>query len=297
VLSVRPDQEAVVDRDRSVVLGVSSHTSQAAAAVAADLAQRRHQHLRVVHARSAPAPDRTQPPDSPAVRAVLDSLARDHPGLRVSLHELVADPADLLVEFSCAADAVVVGLRGAGGLADLVVGSTTSAVAARAVAPVVAVPTPVEGTKPRRGVVVGVDGRPGSLDVLAEAFRLAQDLREPMTAVHSWLDPASLGHGAMLPLVHDRLLVAEEESRLLAEVLAGWSEKFPDVELELRTVRERPAVALVTHSAQARLLVVGRHGHPRLRALVLGSVSQAVLHHAPCPVVVVPPDGTAEEER
>lgn len=280
-----------MEPDRCVVVGLTPRTRAATLDLAAELAGRRAAHLRLVEAVPRAAPESTE------VRALADHVTQTHPQLHVCLHRVPGDAADLLVEFSRAADLLVVGLRGAGGLADLVVGSTTSAVAARAGCPVLAVPDALPDDRRRSGVVVGVDGRESAERVVAEAFALAADTGERLVAVHAWTDPASLGHGTPLPLVHDRLLVSDEESRLLAEIVGGWSEKYPDVDVELRTVRERPSVALLSAATDARFLVVGRRGHPRLRALVLGSVSQGALHHAPCPVVVVPPDGTAEEER
>ena len=280
-----------MEPDRCVVVGLTPRTRATTLALAADLAERRHAHLRLVQA------VRGTPPGDEDVRRLVDQVSAEHPDLHVCVHRVPGDPADLLVEFSGAAELLVVGLRGAGGLADLVVGSTTSAVAARAGCPVLAVPSALPGDPHRRGVVVGVDGRDSSERVVAEAFALAADTGQHLVAVHAWVDPATLGHGTPVPLVHDRLLVAGEESRLLSEVVGGWSSKFPDVAVELRTVRERPSVALLSAATDARFLVVGRRAHPRLRALVLGSVSQGALHHAPCPVVVVPPEWTTEEER
>lgn len=280
-----------MEPDRCVVVGVTARSRATTLELAAGIAERRHAHLRLVHAvRGAPSKE-------DEVERLAAEVASRHPGLRHCVHRVPGDPADLLVEFSDSAELLVVGLRGAGGLADLVVGSTTSAVAARAACPVLAVPDALPDDPRRSGVVVGVDGRASSELVLAEAFALAAETGERLVAVHAWVDPATLGHGTPAPLVHDRLMVADEESRLLSETVAGWAEKYPDVAVELRTVRERPTVALPAAAEHARFLVVGRRAHPRLRALVLGSVSQGALHHAPCPVVVVPPDGTAEEER
>ena len=74
----------------------------------------------------------------------------------------------------------------------------------------------------------------------------------------------------------------------LAESLAGWQEKYPDVLVRSGVVREHPAAGLVAEAASAQLLVVGNRGRHALAGTLLGSVSQAVLHHATCPVAVVP---------
>jgi nucleotide-binding universal stress UspA family protein len=78
-----------------------------------------------------------------------------------------------------------------------------------------------------------------------------------------------------------------EEQLLLAESVAGWSEKYPDVHVERKVVRRHPVVALVEESASASLVVVGCRGQGTLRSMALGSVSHGVLHHASGPVAVV----------
>ena len=96
----------------------------------------------------------------------------------------------------------------------------------------------------------------------------------------------------MLPLVNDPRLVNDEERVAMAESMAGWSEKYPDVKVEHRVVRDHPVHALVAAAGHAQLLVVGSRGRGTLRSLLLGSVSHGVLHHATGPVAVVhPPTG------
>jgi nucleotide-binding universal stress UspA family protein len=95
----------------------------------------------------------------------------------------------------------------------------------------------------------------------------------------------------MLPLVYDVQKVEDEENRLLAELLAGWSEKYPDVTVTRDVVRGRADHTLIEASGRAQLLVVGARGVGGFRGLVFGSVSQAALHHAHCPVAVVRSSG------
>jgi len=89
----------------------------------------------------------------------------------------------------------------------------------------------------------------------------------------------------MAPLI-DWDVVAADEWEVLAERLAGWGEKFPDVEVRRLVTRDRPARALVEESGRAQLVVVGSRGRGGLGGMLLGSVSQALLRHAACPVVV-----------
>jgi nucleotide-binding universal stress UspA family protein len=87
--------------------------------------------------------------------------------------------------------------------------------------------------------------------------------------------------------------IEADEREVLAERLAGWGAKYPDVRVQRVVVREHPAHALVEQSARAQLVVVGSRGRGGVAGLVLGSVSHAVLHRAHCPVVVVRPERDA----
>lgn len=285
-----------------VVVGVDrSDHARAAVEYAADHAKRRHLALRVVHAYE-PSPyavrgvvgmdtDVSRAVTSAAQRLLdetIEVLHMAYPGLTVSGRLEPGSAAAALIEESRAAECVVVGSRGTGGFADLLIGSTTLHVASHAHCPVVAVPAPHEDREQiRSGVVVGVDGSELSDAAVEWAFRTADELGEPLIAVHAWTDPSSLGPGIMLPLVFDVDIVQREEEILLAENLAGWAEKYPDVPVHSRVLRAHPVKALVRAAANARLLVVGSHGRGSVRSLVLGSVGHGVLHHATVPVAVV----------
>jgi nucleotide-binding universal stress UspA family protein len=118
-------------------------------------------------------------------------------------------------------------------------------------------------------VVVGVDGSAGSGAAVGFAFEEAARRGTGLTAVHAW--------GAL----------EGAESRVLSESLAGWSQRYPEVAVRQELVRGRPAAALIEQSRSAQLVVTGARGRGSFAGLLLGSVSQAVLHHAECPVVVV----------
>jgi nucleotide-binding universal stress UspA family protein len=91
----------------------------------------------------------------------------------------------------------------------------------------------------------------------------------------------------MLPLVYDPDALAAEEEGLLAESVAGFADRYPEVPVRRRLVRGSAAGALVEESKAAQLVVVGARGRGSAAGLLLGSVSHAVLHHAHCPVAVV----------
>jgi nucleotide-binding universal stress UspA family protein len=223
------------------------------------------------------------------VADVEDIVRSAHPDLEVRKRLEPGSAAEQLLEESQHATAVVLGSRGTGGFADLLVGSTTLHVAAHAECPVVAVRAPDEETALlHRGVVVGVDGSAVSEPAIGYAFEAASDLGEPLTAVHAWRDLTRTGTGRMMPLGYDPSEVYDRERLALAESMAGWQEKFPEVEVHHKvTIGRHPVDSLVRQSRDARLLVVGSRGRGAVRSALLGSVSHGVLHHAKVPVAVV----------
>jgi nucleotide-binding universal stress UspA family protein len=222
-----------------------------------------------------------------AVSAAAVTAAKAAPGVEITEHVLDGFPVPRLVEASRHAGLVVIGDRGLGGFTSLLVGSVALGLTARAECPVVVVRG---GRSSDAGpVVVGIDGSRISEAALAFAFEAADAREVPLIAVHAWTD--SVIEAATVPLV-DWDAVETEERSLLAERLAGWGEKFPDVVVRRVVVRDRPAHALIEQAlgAAAQLVVVGSHGRGSAAGLVLGSASHAVLHHSPCPVAVVRPD-------
>jgi nucleotide-binding universal stress UspA family protein len=179
---------------------------------------------------------------------------------------------------------MVLGSRGLGGFTGLVVGSTAVALVTRASCPVVVVREPGRAGP----VVVGVDGTPASEAAIAFAFAEASARDTDLVAVHTWsdllLEIAFAGEREALDITR----LADEAREVLAERLAGWQEQYPDVRVTREVVRDRASRALLRHAEDARLVVVGSRGRGGFRGLLLGSTSQHLLHHAPCPVAVVP---------
>jgi nucleotide-binding universal stress UspA family protein len=285
----------------AVIVGLDrSGLGQAAAHYAAELASHRHLPLRLVHAYE-PITYPVVPPVgwTPELKVLARKSAQElidhtveelrvgHPDLKMSSLLKVGGPVKALLEQSKAADTIVLGSRGRGGFADLMVGSTTLHVAAHAVCPVIAIPHPSDPAAPRRGVVVGIDGSSASEAAIGYAFETAAETGEPLTAILAWHDPTRTGAGTMMPVTYDPAEVVKRERVVLADALSGWQQKFPDVEVEEKVVLGHPVPVLVSQSRDARLLVVGCRGRGALRSLVLGSVSHGVLHHATGPVAVV----------
>ncbi|TAK68838.1 MAG: universal stress protein [Actinomycetota bacterium] len=285
-----------------VVVGVDgSPSSGAATRWAADEAARTHTTLRLVHAYLPVTPSAgmgmADSVDVELVDLVADDAARlvdevrtavaaDHPDLPIEAITAVGSASNVLREQADQASLVVLGSRGRGGFLGLMLGSVSRQIAAHSACPVVVVRG--DGSTAARRVVVGVDGSAPSRAALGFGFAAASRRGWSLLALHAWEIPAYDPAVATLPpATLDAAALADEELRLTAEVLAGWREQFPDVEVEQRLVQSSAAGAIVDASADAGLVVVGSRGRGGFLGLVLGSVSHSVLHHAKCPVAVV----------
>jgi nucleotide-binding universal stress UspA family protein len=191
-----------------------------------------------------------------------------------------------LIRESRRARMVVLGSRGLGGFTGMLVGSTAVSLAAHGKCPVVVVRGMATGGGP---VVVGVDGTPASEAAIAFAFEAASTRGVPLTAVLSWTDVRVDSAFNEARITIDWSQVAEDEERLLAQRLAGWQEKYPDVRVERLVLRDRPVHALLRLAGSAQLVVVGTRGRGGFTGMLLGSTSQALVHHSPCPVAIVRP--------
>jgi nucleotide-binding universal stress UspA family protein len=165
------------------------------------------------------------------------------------------------------------------------VGSVAGQLAAHASCPVL---VGHGGGDPDGPVLLGVDGSPANDPAVGFAFEEAALRGVPLLALHGWTGPVSTGPGDVLPLVYEVAEVEAGEARLLAEALAGWHDKYPDVEVRRLLVHRHARTALIDAASRAQVVVLGTRGHGGFIGLLLGSVSQAVLHHAASPVVVVP---------
>ncbi len=284
-----------------VVVGVDgSPSALRAVRWAAEEAVRRRLPLRLVHAYPAPVGLHGEVVDQSVVRnalraqgrrwlaearAVVAEMSADlRPGIRLSSDPVV--PA--LAEESRDASLLVLGTRGLGGFTGLLIGSNAVLLAGRAHCPLVVVRGDGDGSVPTHGpVLVGVDGLATSEAAVEFAFAEASLHRADLVAIHTWADsPADtvlLGH----PDAPDFEPAQQRAYETLAERLAGWQEKYPDVHVTREVVRDHPSRALLRYGAAARLVVVGTRGRGGFRGLLLGSTSQHLLHHAPCPVAVV----------
>jgi len=185
--------------------------------------------------------------------------------------------AQVLCEHSADADMTVVGARGCGGLPGSLLGSVGQQVAAHARGRVIV----VRGHWQQAGayapgrVVVGADGSPASRAAIAFAVDEAALRAVPLLALCALADaPGSLGGAGRM-----------EET--VGQDLARWEKEYPEVTIVWQVTPGQPRTALLDAAAEAQLLVVGARGRGGVQGMLLGSVSQAMIHHASCPVGVV----------
>jgi nucleotide-binding universal stress UspA family protein len=215
-------------------------------------------------------------------RAVVDARVYA-PGVNVRGEAVPGSPAATLVAASAQVDLVVVGSRGRGGFASLLLGSVSHQVASHARGPVVV----VRGRPDAQGpLIVGVDGSDGSVQALGLAFPEAERLGCGIVAIRVY-QPTDPSWGMDVPpYVEDKEERRAAEQQHLDEDVAPWRDKYPQVATECVVVAGRAAEVLAGVSGTARLVVVGTRGHGELAGMLLGSVSSQLLHHADCPVLV-----------
>ncbi|MFB8248922.1 universal stress protein [Streptomyces sp. NPDC055952] len=294
---------------KPVVVGVDgSPSSLDAAETASGEARIRGAELRLVHAfgRSSAHLPAGGPPWSPAgtgVRELVDGTlavaerrARDAaPHVAVTRDVTLGDPLAVLEIASRTASLVVVGSRGLGAVGGLLLGSTSVHLAAHSHCPVLV----VRGRPhPAGPLVLAVDESPVSGHAARFAFTEAHLRGVGLTLLHVCRpgDPEAYDGPADPPFVtYDEALLRTKAEHVLDTVLAGRAERYPDVTVTRRTVVGRVRHSVVEASAGAQLLVVGARGHGGFTGPLLGSVSQAALHHAHCPVAVVPHRSSARE--
>jgi nucleotide-binding universal stress UspA family protein len=222
-----------------------------------------------------------------AEELVADALAtlRDMiPNVAVRGQAVLGQVAPTLDRASAEGATIVVGNRGRGGFASLLLGSVSQHVALHARGPVVVVrgrPDPQVGP-----VVVGVDGSPESERALRVAFEEAAIRSTGVVAVRAYRRLTPTYAAGMPSLVEDPDERREAELTALAAEVAPWAEKYPYIDISCIVAEGAARDVLTRRSATACMVVVGNRGHGGFSGLLLGSVGQHLLHHADCPVLV-----------
>ncbi|WP_026128111.1 universal stress protein [Nocardiopsis lucentensis] len=299
------------DRPTAVVVGVDgTPAAHAALEWAAEAAARRGAQLRIVHGMGE---DSVVAHDTPErrlavqeargyARDLLDDgaeLVRDtHPGVDVVTVLAAEDAPDAIMEEARHGDVIVVGSRGLGAVRAMLHGSMSPRATSEAPCPVVFVPahkdepTPVGPPAPEGRIVVGVDGSDSSRRALRFGLHEALLSGAAVEVVNSWEVPLPADVSALeadAREAHEEVFDRQSEeivAGVLAEVVDDQTEN-----LDISAVRMQadPVEALLEAGRNADLIVVGSRGRGGVSGLLLGSVSQGVLHHALVPVAVLPP--------
>jgi nucleotide-binding universal stress UspA family protein len=280
---------------REIVVGVDgSLDSDLAVRWAVRAAAGTLRPLRFVHSEPRmlvdPLPPEVESRQASARRLLDDSAAlarRMRPELTVSTQlrqGLGLTPAAAMTEAGAEAALLVVGARGHGAVSGLVIGSISQHAARHAACPVVAVRAQSDPGADR--IVVGVDLADGGSEPLGLAFELADAFGAPISVVHAWHYVSMAGPTSGLPLPGSLVSAQTDDQSALDQLIEPWRSKFPEVAVDAQAVPGSASGVLNDASQHAALVVVGSRGRGALTGILLGSVSQSVLHHAGCPVVV-----------
>ncbi len=203
---------------------------------------------------------------------------------RVEAEMFTAATIPTLLDESKHAEMLVVGCRGRSALARLLLGSVSAGMVAHAHCSVAVIHD--DDTLPRppeqAPVLVGIDISPASDAAAAVAFDEASRRGVELIALHAWSDEQLSKFPGF-----DWSATATDEEELLAQRLAGWQERYPDVPVRRVVVCDDAAHQLQVGSKSAQLVVVGSHGRGGFPGMLIGSVARAVVQSARVPVIVV----------
>ncbi|HVC25213.1 MAG TPA: universal stress protein [Acidimicrobiales bacterium] len=233
-----------------------------------------------------------------AARDVLDgavaAVTGGSPSERLETLVLKGDPAQVLCTRAGDGDLLVVGSRGHGTFAGLLLGSVSSKCAHHSPGPVVIVPQQALRGAPSARIVVGVDGSEGSRRALRWSVAEAKARGAAVEAISVWRgveDPEMALEFQSFPTIGRQERALPERARQrVADAVTGAAAESATVKVEPLAVEGDPAQVLCSRSSDADLLVVGSRGHGTFVGLLLGSVSVKCAHHSRCPVVIVPSD-------
>ncbi|MFC9129934.1 universal stress protein [Streptomyces sp. NPDC057099] len=289
---------------RPITAGVDgSRESLAALSWAAREAARRGLALRVVHAW------RVQPQEAleagiagdadsqaewvrNAVTEAVGTVTERHPDLAVSTDVVEGPAVDTLLAAAADAELLVLGSRGHGPIVGFLLGSVGQQVIAEAARPVVLVRAGDEPSAEAAGreIVVGQQGDPeDSADALRFAFETAAARGATVRVVRAWTLPPVFAYSpGSLKLLDEAGGLEPYEKKSLDAAVRPWRERFPDVPVTEHVEMGSAGQVLLSVAGTAQLMVVGRRAHRTAVGARIGSVAHGVLHHARCPVAVVP---------
>jgi nucleotide-binding universal stress UspA family protein len=218
-----------------------------------------------------------------ALTAATARAAKVAPDLLIDADHLDGAPADAVTAAGSGALMLVVGSRGVGAFAAMILGSVSRYAATHASSPVVVVREEIGAT--HRQVGIGIGGLEGNTAALTFAFEEAALRKASLMAIHTWQTPQSdISRAGIALTAPGRKVLETEATRQLDALLDEWRDKYPDVPVSHDVVHGHPGRILSGLSARADLVVLGRdpaHHGP-------GRVIHAVLNHAHGPIVTVP---------
>jgi nucleotide-binding universal stress UspA family protein len=141
-------------------------------------------------------------------------------------------------------------------------------------------------------IVCGIDGSDGSLRALDWAADEARRRGATLRIVHAWFEPIVAGYPFAAGVVYETAAVEDAARQVLRDAVTQVHAGDGELAIEEELVHSPAATALLQEAEKADLAVVGTRGRGGFAGLLLGSVSQQLVHHAPCPIVVVPPVAT-----
>lgn len=308
--------------DRPIVVGYDGSTCAGLALRwAMTEAARDGVPVRVVHVLESPARVTTAEPGPPAVPdaaeqrraqalvdAAVEAAVLQVPGHKVTGAVRTGAPAPELIAESSGARLLALGHRGRDGFPRVLLGSVGVAVSARAHCPVAIVrgwPAGGSATGPGAGsatgpgagpapVLIGFDDSEYAGRALGVAFAAAAARGTGVHVLHAWHPPVPRWGPPSQTIDPEELAVAAHAA--VTDAVAGWRRRYPQVPVHVDLVADGAGHALITASARAQLTVVGSRGRGGLRGLLLGSVSQRLVHRAECPVIVVHEAPQARQE-
>ncbi|MEU6146781.1 universal stress protein [Streptomyces sp. NPDC047081] len=227
-----------------------------------------------------------------AVAEAARAVSGRHSGLEVTTDVLEGESAEQLVGAAADAEMLVIGARGHGPVVGFLLGSVGQQVIAETTRPVVLVRAGDQPTAEAAGreIVVGQEGEPeDSADTLRFAFETAAARGATVRAVRAWTLPPVFAYSpGSMQLLDEAGGLEPYERKALTAALQPWRERFPDVPVVEHIEMGSAGQVLLSVAGRAQLMVVGRRARRTAVGARIGSVAHGVLHHAPCPVAVVP---------